>query len=260
MKKSFRQKLVSVFIFLAVFSFLLFPNTTLQAQDNNDYTYYEELVEKGVLGEDITFEMWQELVTESKLIEKAFEDSENFTLVRKFTNDNSDTLMGLPTDPNVPVIHDGGSGSDFRAGDIFITNATFGQLTGHSGIMMTNGNILHIAGIGETPDPISVSNWHRNYTNAKSNSWTKVYRCVNGTAGIKAANWAYNTYYNSGAKYTITNNLASTNETYCSKLVWQAYYYGAGKSYVTDTIIYRVVFPYSLPNEISVYHKYTFAR
>lgn len=253
MKKSFRQKLVSVFIFLAVFSFLLFPNTTLQAQDNNDYTYYEELVEKGVLGEDVTFEMWQDLVSESKLIEKAFEDSENFTLVRKFTNDNSDTLMGLPNDPNYPVIHDNGTG--YRPGDIFVTNATpVWGVTGHAGIYISSYQILHIAGIGKTPELISVSDWHKNYTSADSfshDAWTKVYRCNNTTAGQKAANWANNKYGNSRATYKITSDLTTTNETYCSKLVWQAYYYGAGKSYVTDRNTNRFVTPYALPSEIS---------
>lgn len=59
-----------------------------------------------------------------------------------------------------------------------------------------------------------------------------------------------NTYSGSKDKYKNTGNLASTDVTYCSKLVWQAYYYG-------PTSGYRLT--YDLPDTIhSLSHKHTY--
>lgn len=55
----------------------------------------------------------------------------------------------------------------------------------------------------------------------------KSYRPVNYTYPVKVVSWAKNTYVDSSAKYVINTNVNSTHETYCSKIVFQAYKFGA---------------------------------
>lgn len=50
-------------------------------------------------------------------------------------------------------------------------------------------------------------------------------------------------------QYVITMDLESTDETYCSKLVWQAYYYGHTPS-AANGPTWGVRLPYSLPDTI----------
>ena len=58
-----------------------------------------------------------------------------------------------------------------------------------------------------------------------------------------AADWAENTYRDSNAKYFISSNTKSTKSTYCSKLVWQVYYYGTGDAYELNE---NIIPPYEL--------------
>lgn len=99
----------------------------------------------------------------------------------------------------------------------------------------------------DTPEIVSLSAFENYYT---EKGWIKYYRPYNASNGVKAANWARNTYVNSNDTYKINTNLSSTHETYCSKIVWQAYRYGVG----TDAVFYPfqtgVIAPYALFYEI----------
>lgn len=64
------------------------------------------------------------------------------------------------------------------------------------------------------------------YTNRRANSWTKVYRHKNSSTALRASSWAGITYDGSKAEYSLHMDLSRTDKTYCSKIVWQAYYYG----------------------------------
>ena len=192
------------------------------------YLQYLELRESGVLGEDITFEYWQYLLEESARLEKELESSSEYSLVYDSSNPSAYTSYSM------------------EAGDVFITSSTVSSgFLGHAGISISSSSILHIAGPGEHPDTLSKNEWLNKY----NKGWSKVYRHSDSTIAEDAAQWAEDTYKDSDAEYVITMDLESTDETYCSKLVWQAYYYGHTPS-AANGPTWGVRLPYSLPDTI----------
>ena len=129
---------------------------------------------------------------------------------------------------------------------MIINGTSSAGLTGHAGIALSSTTILHIAGARKTPTTITKSQWNSSYS---SKGWTKVYRSTNSTAAANAASWASKTYKGSNATYKITMDLSTTNETYCSKLVWPAYYYGAGTSHANGPT-WGIRLPYQLNTTI----------
>ncbi|WP_094700709.1 YiiX/YebB-like N1pC/P60 family cysteine hydrolase [Brevibacillus laterosporus] len=111
-----------------------------------------------------------------------------------------------------------------RIGDVLVTNNTSSAgLTGHAGIVNDNYEVTSIAGYGYHPENTSIEQWFREYPNEK------VYRYNGGKRdAYNAGNWArlYVKNYKN-ATYGLTAKLSSFTQTYCSKIVWQAYYYGA---------------------------------
>lgn len=244
------KRLIKVISFLAlalVMSVTIFQSEA-QAHEKNDsfdtnlsFEEYKGYQDEGILGDDVTYEEWVNLVNESKKLENLIEDSSQFEEV--YSSDSIET----------------NSTFTMKRGDVVITNGTSSAgIAGHSGIATSSNYILHIAGKGSHPVKISLSNWHKKYTNKTNSSWTKVYRHKSSTKASAAAKWTENTYLNSKAEYKITANLASTSVTYCSKLVWQGYYYGPStKEANGPTVGYRL--PYDLPSTIhSLSHKKTY--
>lgn len=233
MKKLNKFWMVSLILCLVVGIFL--PSSAL-AQENNQantsYTQYEQYIREGILGEDVSYDEWKNLVESSQKLEEILSNSTDFYEVY-----SSDATMARAS--FTP-----------KKGDVIITNGTSSAgILGHAGIATSSSQILHIAGKGENPKTISFTKWHSDYTNKDRTSWTKVYRHNSSMVANAAANWAVNTYSGSNAEYKITGNLASTDVTYCSKIVWQAYYYGPVPSEANGpTLGYRL--PYDLPDTI----------
>lgn len=199
------------------------PNSN---SSNTGYQEYVQLVNDGILGEDITFEYWQELKERSAQLEAKLENSTEFTKVYDSTLASSYSM---------------------QAGDVFVTNATSSKgLTGHAGIAISSTRILHIAGPDHNPVTVTLTKWHQDYTD---HGWTKVYRHEDKAVASDAAKWAKDTYEGSSAKYKIDMRLDTTDETYCSKIVWQAYYYGPDKRNANGPTI-GVRMPYDLPDTI----------
>lgn len=240
-------KVISLLALALVLSVTMFQSG-IQAYDKNDssdtnlsFEEYKGYQDEGILGEDVTYEEWVELVNASKELENLLEDSSEFEEV--YSSDSVEPFSSFT----------------MKRGDVVITNGTSSAgIAGHAGIATSKSYILHIAGKGKKPVKISLSNWHKNYTNKTKSSWTKVYRHKSATKASAAAKWTENTYLNSNAEYKITGNLASTSVTYCSKLVWQGYYYGPStKEANGPTIGYRM--PYDLPKTIhNLSHKKTY--
>lgn len=190
--------------------------------NSNDTRYQEyiELVKEGILDEEVTFEYWQELKERSTSLESELEDSAAITLNAAYS---------------------------MKAGDVFITNATSSYgLTGHAGIAISSTRILHIAGPGHNPVTVSLKKWHEDYTD---HGWTKVYRHADSKVASAAASWAEDTYRGSDAEYLIDMNLRYTEKTYCSKIVWQAYYYGPDSRNANGPTT-GIRLPYDLPMTI----------
>lgn len=223
MKKTFRMLLS--FLMVIILSMPAFAAVPGKDAESKDYKEYLQLVSDGVLGEEVSFEYWQDFKARSAQLESALENSKDFYVVYDSASTRS-------------------AGYSMRAGDVFVTNATsFFGFTGHSGIAISSTQILHIAGKGHHPATISLNSWNSSYT---SKGWTKVYRHKSSSVAMAAAKWAKNTYAGSNATYAINFNTESTHETYCSKIVWQAYRYGPTTSSVANNGTHAILSPYDL--------------
>lgn len=177
---------------------------------------YQKLQEEKLLSEDITYDIFLEMKNTPPPTDKVAEAYRN--------ND---------TRP--------------QAGDIMITNGTsaFG-LTGHAGIFLGNGTILSIAGPGSNPEALGILEWSRRY-NSEPGDWTKIYRPSSIYQPSLAESWAKNHYLNKKFSYGITTDLFSENPTYCSKIVWQAYFYASGYGQMGyKQPLTKIALPYNL--------------
>ena len=200
--------------------------------ESSDYQEYIQLLNVGSIDEEISYEYWKELKEYSEQLEKELESA---------AVEEKERIA-----PS--------TGYSMKAGDVFITNGTIASgITGHAGIAISSTEILHIEGIGKKPNVITLTEWNRKYTT--DGNWTKVYRHSEFNVGYLAAEWTEINYKEKNAQYVINTDLASTNKTYCSKIVWQAYYYGPAMQYGSDVHyatggIVGVVLPYELPTKI----------
>lgn len=125
---------------------------------------------------------------------------------------------------NDPGVTYPGTTTTVKPGDMLVTNQTSSAgLTGHAGIVTDNYTVVHIGGYGEHPEEISISKFYKRYK-----SKVKVIRYKSSVKAKKAGKWAREyaeEYYD--AEYGLLNKLRGMDPTYCSKIVWQAYYYGA---------------------------------
>lgn len=147
-----------------------------------------------------------------------------------------------------------------KRGDILITGRSIGGLVGHAAIMTTDNWVLEMKGGRGWQNGIKNNNRRINnkydWFEEHKSDWTTVYRCPDGNVARDAASWADRKYYNpqNGAKkvihvtYKINTDMRSTNPSYCSKLVIQAYYFGTGKrKVIQDTIFDRIIVPTTIP-------------
>lgn len=147
---------------------------------------------------------------------------------------------------------------------MLITNSTsFFGLTGHAAIALNSSTILDTPGKNSYVRTISPSSFKKEY----SSGWIKVYRPRYTSWGKSAANWADRNYRNSKAVYKISFDINSTKETYCSKIVFQAYKFGVGKkafkTFDTESagnvnaygFKSLLVTPYNLPEYLDILYK-----
>lgn len=187
---------------------------------------YQRLIAEGILGEDVPLEYWIQLKEREKALEKMLEESDEFSCVSGGLDAQATATFSM------------------EKGDVVITNGTSSNgLTGHAGIAISPYFILHIAGPGLNPAVITLTKWNSIYT---AEGWTKIYRHSKSNVADAAGQWAYDTYHLSDAEYKITMDLSTTHETYCSKIVWQAYYYGPDTHYANGPTL-GIRAPYDLP-------------
>lgn len=245
----------SKILFLFVVGFFVtvsFSSSILAAESENEDSLkevYDKGIEEGYIGNDVSFDLWRGIYEESKGLEASF--LEGSTEVHSFTSRASYSM---------------------KAGDIFLTNATVSSgIVGHAGIAINDTYILHIAGPKQTTELLTLDGWKKNYAGTKGTTW--VHRVNSSDLASKAATWALKNYYNSSGStgsqnikpsYKITTALSSTDPTYCSKIVYQAYY-NADKD-VSGTWVYNrsgIVSPYDFrsnvfyqtPPEVAIFTK-----
>ncbi|NEU26501.1 hypothetical protein G3M74_10295 [Paenibacillus polymyxa] len=150
------------------------------------------------------------------------------------------------------------SSTAVKAGDILVTSDTSSNgLTGHAGIVVNSTYLVEIKGAGYHPQKTAISSFFNSHRNK-----VRVVRYNNATAAQKAANWAnkYQANY-SNVSYDFDDLYQYNKSTYCSKIVWDAYHFGANVNFSTArlnlgnvTVPYwiQVATPYGLLNEGSL--------
>lgn len=165
--------------------------------------------------------------------------------------------------------------NDLRKGDIVIVNGG----VGHAAIATTNNYLLEMSGGGNINSWLNTGiennnhqfnaenwlagNWEQNARTGGPGelgyikSWIQIWRVPNKNMAEKVANYADRHYWsttgsytkNINLKYLIRPDLYSINPNYCSKLVYNAYWYGSGNSPVMRTYPnFSIVYPSDLPN------------
>ncbi|MED1788094.1 YiiX/YebB-like N1pC/P60 family cysteine hydrolase [Brevibacillus laterosporus] len=123
---------------------------------------------------------------------------------------------------------------EIKPGDILITNNTISKgLTGHAAIVVDTENVV-ILGPGFNPEKNPIKRFFRK--NVSKKYGTKVVRYNRTKIRNKAADWAewYVNKYDD-AEYAISDLYNYKYKTYCSKIVWNAYYFGADVRLKTST-------------------------
>ncbi|KRL14400.1 hypothetical protein [Schleiferilactobacillus perolens] len=185
--------------------------------------------------------------------------------------DGSNVLPNTPKiNPNIELRSQTDNGNALeraiQKGDILIVE---GGGFGHAAIATSDNYILEMSGGGD------IVNWtltgipNNNHQFSKHKwifgtgkageqgayspehiaSWIQLWRPRNGT-GEKAANYADSTFWNSNHGYTknryidyrITSGTLTTNPNYCSKMVWQSFWYGTGSANVIGSWSVGVTF------------------
>ncbi|WP_163651902.1 YiiX/YebB-like N1pC/P60 family cysteine hydrolase [Listeria sp. PSOL-1] len=125
-----------------------------------------------------------------------------------------------------------------------ITNNTSSKgITGHAAIANSDNYILDMPGTGRRPAKSNnrqstVSSWLKEYDN--SGKYVKVYRLKDQDMAKRVARYADRNYYSTTGSatkniqldYGIDYHLYQKSPSYCSKLVYQAYYFGSGAAKV----------------------------
>ncbi|WP_137657263.1 hypothetical protein [Listeria newyorkensis] len=130
------------------------------------------------------------------------------------------------------------NGFTMKAGDIFITNATSSKgITGHAAIANSDNYILDMPG-SKTGDnknnnrQLTMASWMSSY----NSGWIRAYRLKDQNLAKKLAKYAdRNLFSKYGTTqktekidYAIDTHIYRKNPSYCSKFVFQAYYFGSG--------------------------------
>ncbi|WP_219645360.1 hypothetical protein [Enterococcus gallinarum] len=161
---------------------------------------------------------------------------------------------------------------DIRKGDIIIVNS--GGF-GHAAIATSDNYILEMTG-GDNPVNWFLTGISNNNNQFNKNNWLwgnreqgvkvkpridepiQIWRVPNKTMANKCGTYADKTFWNSSGgykknrkiDYLLRSGTLSTNPNYCSKLVFQAYWYGSGNAPVVQGYASGLAFiaPSALPN------------
>lgn len=168
---------------------------------------FKEFQNEGIIGEDVSYETFLFAVNESNEAYEMLDRSDRFHQIYNYS------VQSL-------------SAGQLKAGDILITNAVNSLgIIGHAAIVIGYDLIMDIPGPGNMIRTMS----SENFKSCFQKGWIKIYRPVFWDEGNAAAVWARNNYLNKKPVYKITMNINSTTETYCSKIVFQAYKFGVGR-------------------------------
>lgn len=180
-------------------------------------------------------------------IGKTYDNNDSFS---KWVEDNNYGIIPLTDDSiadskNTGMLRSTASNMNkfiktIKAGDIiYTTQYRLSGFIGHAAIANGDGHILEMPGGSNWNKGIKDNNRQvttKKYFQNHSKDWNYVYRVRNKSLAKKVATYADRHYYSTtgSAKKNIHINykldfaLKQKNPNYCSKLVYQAYYYGSG--------------------------------
>ncbi|MBC2285104.1 hypothetical protein HCB69_12010 [Listeria booriae] len=215
---------------------------------------------KNIIGQDLKFEQWFADIANYG----AFPDGEGHSPSEKKTNN----LLQASQTSNGNKLK-----NTIRKGDILIISS--GGF-GHAAIATSDTYILEMSGGGDNPakwfaggisdnnHQFSKDKWifggsEQGATSARHiKDWIQLWRVPDNSMAIKCANYADATFWNSGHGYTKNRHIAyrltaattTLNPNYCSKLVFQSFYYGSGNATVIQPSMAGLSFvsPGALPN------------
>ncbi|MDK9847729.1 NlpC/P60 family protein [Staphylococcus equorum] len=244
------KKLNCLFISLITILMLLVSSTSnfVNAQEdnsapNNGEESYQQLINEGILDPSVSKEQWDKFKTEDKYYAEQQEQEE------------IDNPVDVSDSENGTMLRSAKSKFSLRKGDFFYTNATDSKgLTGHNAIYVGNGKVVQAPAKGYKTTSLSFTSWKKQTLygkkEPKKGKWIKVYRPSSSANGNKAANYAMKNFGKKHIPYKITGNIKSKKYEYCSKLVWQSYYFGAGKKAMASVNTPVILHPSNLPGTI----------
>lgn len=233
-----RKFIASCAVFALIMSLIVFyPNNSVEAEEYDENLSEEQEVE--VLTEE-EFNQYK--------AEGMFNPEDTYEDVISEFQEGIDNAPPQDTDEVIDSNENTFSIATLRGytgstGDILVTNDTVKGtgIAGHTGIMVSPGKVLHIPGPKQKVKIISISEWNNRYNK------TNVLRVKNQSVAVEAARWAKNNYKDgSNPGYSLKGSLYSKSPTYCSKIVWQAFYYGSGSKKVMRVPVDRKVLPYAM--------------
>lgn len=234
-----RKFIASISVFAMILSLLVFyPSNSVKAEEYDENLSEEQEVKV------LTEEEFEQFKAEGMYnSDDTYED-----VITEF----QEGIENAPPQDTNEVVTDSNEGTFSIAslrgyvgatGDILVTNDTVKGtgIAGHTGIVVSTGKVLHIPGPKQKVKIISLSEWNKRYDK------TNVLRVKTQSVAVEAARWAKNNYKDgSNPGYSLAGSLYSKSPTYCSKIVWQAFYYGTGSKKVMRVPVDRKVLPYSM--------------
>lgn len=260
------KKFISVLL-ATIFTFTLLLPVTANATENSESDYealYHQAIEEGIVNKDeLSLDEW---LKQNEEFQQIYDDgikedvldpsSLNYSEWLKLNNYGQEPKDDY-NDEVVSFSINAKSKAKFtvKPGDIFVTNATSAAgIVGHAAIANGSNHILDMPGPKYKPKSdnnrqLTVSQWVDTY----DSGWIKVYRIKDSKLAAKVASYADTHYYSSKGTakkdihiaYALTPHLYSKSPSYCSKLVYDAYYYGSGSLKVIKPYS-GYVFPYEI--------------
>ena len=161
---------------------------------------------------------------------------------------------------------------DLRKGDIILVEGD----PGHAAIATTDNYILEMTGGGNILSWAVTGIENNNHQFSKHNwlwaieeqgvkksepeigNWLQIWRIPDSDMANKCANYADRTFWNSSGgyhknkyiDYRVTSGMRTKNPNYCSKLIFQSYYWGSGDEPVMKPNMINLtwILPWALPN------------
>ncbi|MBC1946100.1 hypothetical protein HCA00_08070 [Listeria booriae] len=285
-----KRKVSMILGFLVMLFIVITPNPIVNAEETSDssiHSLYQEAIEAGkvdvnkysynafqenynlvkkdydiwknTIGQDLTYNQWFGDIANYG----AFPDGEGHAPSEKKTGNllqasqttNGEKLKNAIQKGDILIISSGGFGhAAIATSDNYILEMSGG------------GNILNWAAfkISNNNNQFSKHNWifgvkEQGVKSSKHiNNWIQLWRIPDKSMANRCANYADKTFWNSQQKYTknryidyrVTGATTTLNPNYCSKLIFQAYYYGSGSASVIQPSMVGLSFisPSALPN------------